>query len=55
MLGKKKKKAFGGYHINFKKVGDWPISKVFGAGDLGPSDMTKKLWVFIKKNKLAGK
>ena len=49
------KKAFGGYHINFKKVADQPISKIFGTGNLGPSDMTKKLWSFVKKNKLSGK
>ena len=49
------KKAFGGYSISFKKVADWPISKVFGTGSLGPSDMTKKLWQFIKGNKLASK
>ena len=55
MLGKKKKPAFGGYHINFKKVADLPISKVFGTGNMGPSDMTKKLWKFIKAHKLAGK
>lgn len=54
MLGNKKK-AFGGYHVSFKKVADWPISKVFGTGDMGPSEMTKKLWHFVKANKLAGK
>ncbi len=49
------KKAFGGYSINFKKVKDWPIEKIFGTGGLAPSEMTKKLWAFIKKNRLAGK
>jgi hypothetical protein len=49
------KKAFGGYCICFKKVADVPLGKVFGTGSLGPSDMTKKLWVFVKKHKLAGK
>ena len=49
------KKPFGGYKINFKKVADWPIEKIFGKGDLPPSEMTKKIWIFVKKNKLAGK
>jgi len=49
------KKAFGGYHVNFKKVKDWPISKIFGTGDLAPSEMTKKIWQFVKKNHLSGK
>lgn len=54
MFGKKKK-PFGGYSVSFKKVGDWPISKIFGTGDLPPSAMTKKLWTFVKKNRLASK
>ena len=49
------KKAFGGYSVNFKKVADWPISKIFGAGSLAPSEMTKLLWKFVKGNKLASK
>lgn len=54
-MAKKKKKAFGGYKINFKKVRDVPLGKVFGAGDLAPPAMTKKLWAFIKKKRLAKK
>jgi hypothetical protein len=49
------KKAFGGYKINFKKVASLPISEIFGTGELAPSEMTKKLWNFVKKNKLASK
>lgn len=49
------KKAFGGYAVSFKKVKDWPISKIFGTGDLPPSAMTKHLWNFVKKNKLANR
>jgi len=49
------KKAFGGYSVSFKKVADWPISKIFGTGGLPPSQMTKKLWQFVKKNHLANK
>lgn len=49
------KKAFGGYAVSFKKVANWPISKIFGTGNLPPSMMTKRLWQFVKKNKLANK
>jgi len=55
-LGKKKKKlAFGGYQVCFKKVADVPLGKVFGTAPMGPSMMTKKLWAFVKGHKLAGK
>jgi len=49
------KKPFGGYSISFKKVAKQAIGKIFGTGKLAPSQMTKKLWHFIKKNHLAGK
>ena len=49
-----KKKAFGGYSIKFKGVKD-SVESIFGSAALAPSEMTKKLWVFIKKHKLAGK
>ncbi|MBI4010398.1 MAG: hypothetical protein HY361_04405 [Candidatus Aenigmarchaeota archaeon] len=49
------KKPFGGYSISFKKVADVPISKVFGTGALAPSEMTKKLWSFVKGHKLSNK
>jgi len=44
-----KKKAFGGYHI----VPDEHLAKIIGKGKATPSEMTKKLWVYIKKKKLA--
>jgi hypothetical protein len=44
---------FGNYRINFSKVKDVTLDKVFGTGDLMPSDMTKKLWKFVKGNGLA--
>lgn len=49
-----KKKAFGGYSISFagQKA---TLEDVFGRGALAPSEMTKKLWVYIKSKKLAGK
>ncbi|MEM5814540.1 MAG: hypothetical protein QXD77_01875 [Candidatus Aenigmatarchaeota archaeon] len=49
------KKAFGGYQVCFKKVADVPVGKVFGTAPMGPSEMTKKLWKFVKGHKLAGK
>lgn len=49
-----KKKAFGGYYISFKGCNE-SIEEVFGKGDLAPSEMTKKLWAYVKKNKLSGK
>jgi hypothetical protein len=49
-----KKVAFGGYCINFKGCTD-TVEAVFGNKPVSPSDMTKKLWAFVKKNKLAKK
>ncbi|MEW6295460.1 MAG: hypothetical protein AB1467_04160 [Candidatus Diapherotrites archaeon] len=48
------KKAFGGYHISFKGCKD-SMESVFGSGNLAPSEMTKKLWVYVKRKKLSGK
>lgn len=48
------KKAFGGYRISFKGRKE-TVEDVFGSAPLAPSEMTKKLWVFIKGKKLAGK
>lgn len=50
-----KKKPFGGYTIDFSKVADWPISKMFGKGKITPSEMTKLCWKFVKANKLSSK
>jgi len=49
-----KKKAFGGYSISFKGCED-TLESVFGSGDIAPSEMTKKLWAYVKKNKISGK
>ncbi len=51
---KTKKKAFGGYAISFKNR-DESLEQVFGKGNLAPSEMTKKLWKFIKSKRLANK
>lgn len=48
------KKAFGGYKICFKGCSH-TMEDVFGRADLAPSEMTKKLWAYVKKHKLAGK
>ncbi|MFA4907086.1 MAG: hypothetical protein WC602_02340 [archaeon] len=48
------KKPFGGYTISFKGADD-SLQTVFGSTPITPSDMTKKLWVYIKRKKLAGK
>ncbi len=46
------KKAFGGYTISFKGC-THSMEAVFGDKPVSPSDMTKKLWAFVKKHKLA--
>jgi len=48
------KKAFGGYTICFKDRKE-TLEQVFGKAPLAPSEMTKKLWKFVKANKLAKK
>ena len=51
---RKAKKAFGGYSISFKNRAE-SLEQVFGKGNLAPSEMTKKLWKFIKSKRLANK
>ena len=51
---KAKKKAFGGYSISFKNR-DESLEQGFGKGNLAPSEMTKKLWKFIKSKRLGNK
>jgi len=48
------KKAFGGYSICFKGRKD-TVEAVFGTGKLAPSEMTKKLWAYVKRKRIAGK
>jgi hypothetical protein len=50
----KGKKAFGGYSINFKGGKD-SAESIFGGSPIGPSEMTKKIWAYVKRKKLAGK
>ena len=49
-----KKKPFGGYSISFRGREE-TLEQVFGGGDIAPSQMTKKLWQFIKSKRLASK
>ena len=50
----KTKKPFGGYAINFKNRKE-TLEQVFGKSDIPPSQMTKKLWKFIKAKRLGHK
>lgn len=50
----KKKKAFGGYTINFKGRKE-TAEQIFGSKPLPPSQMTKKIWQYVKRKKLARK
>ena len=51
---RKKGKAFGGYAINFAGRKE-TVEQVFGRGKVTPSEMTKKLWKFIKSKRLSSK
>lgn len=42
-----KGKAFGGTAINFKGREE-TMEDIFGSAAISPSDMTKKLWTFVK-------
>ncbi len=48
------KKPFGGYSISFKGRKE-TVEDVFGSRPLAPSEMTKKLWAFVKGKKLSSK
>ncbi len=51
---KTKKPAFGGYAINFAGRQE-TVEQVFGKKPIAPSEMTKKIWVFIKSNSLSNR
>ncbi len=51
---KGKKPAFGGYSISFQGCTDTAES-IFGSSSIGPAEMTKKIWAYVKRKKLAGK
>lgn len=48
------KPAFGGYSICFKGRKD-TAEDIFGSTKIAPSEMTKKIWNFVKKHKLSSK
>jgi hypothetical protein len=49
-----KKPAFGGYAISFHGRSD-SLESVFGAAPIGPAEMTKKLWSYVKRRGLGTK
>ena len=53
-MAKAKKLAFGGYSIIFKGCSD-TLESVMGSTPIGPSEMTKKIWGYVKKKKLGKK
>ena len=48
------KKPFGGYAISFRGCDD-SLQSVFGTTEIAPSEMTKKLWAYVKRKKLSNK
>jgi len=49
-----KGKAFGGTAINFKGREE-TMEGIFGSAPIGPAEMTKKLWAYVKSKKLMAK
>lgn len=49
------RKPFGGYTISFASVKDATVGEVFGTAPITPSEMTKKVWAFVKRKGLAKK
>jgi hypothetical protein len=51
---KSTKPAFGGYAINFAGRKE-TVEQVFGNKPIAPSEMTKKIWVFVKAKSLSNR
>ncbi len=51
---KTKKLPFGGYAINFAGREE-TVEQVFGNKPIAPSEMTKKIWAFIKSKNLSNR
>lgn len=51
---KAKKPAFGGYAINFAGRKE-TVEEVFGDKPIAPSEMTKKIWAFVKAENLSNR
>ena len=47
----KTKKPFGGYTVSFKNRKE-TLEQVFGKASIPPTQMTKKLWKFVKAKRL---
>ena len=54
MKKKTKKPAFGGIVKNFTNAND-TMEEVFGKKSISPAQMTKLIWRYVKKQKLARK
>jgi len=48
------KAAFGGYAINFADRKE-TVEQVFGNKPIAPSEMTKKIWAFVKAKSLSNR
>jgi len=48
------KKAFGGYAISFAGRKE-TVEDVFGKKPIAPSEMTKKIWAFVKSKSLSNR
>lgn len=48
------KKAFGGYTVNFRGC-EHTLEQVLGRNPIPPSQMTKKIWAYVKRNRLSTK
>jgi len=51
---KTKKLPFGGYAINFAGRQE-TVEQVFGNKPIAPSEMTKRIWKFVKANSLSNR
>ena len=51
---KGKRKPFGGYAISFAGRQE-TVEQIFGKKPVTPSEMTKKIWAFVKSRRLAKK
>jgi hypothetical protein len=48
------KVPFGGYEVCFKGRTD-TLESLFGSAPMSPSGMTKRLWEYVKRHRLATK
>ena len=51
---KGKKQPFGGYAISFSGRTE-TVEEVFGKGSITPSEMTKRIWKFVKAKQLSNR